>query len=236
MDSNEYIQLPTANKRLYDLILLKTGGNMSKFGELCDVTPQLIHRLFKIDPRRGKYPAISGEIQKKIIQTFSLANSYFTAPAKEELQVGCSPYFENATIEGGFGTGDGTESFSLENSAGVVNLPNMPIGTDIPYIKVHGRSMINPADPEHSIPDGAMLALRPANHTALNEIHWGEVYAFLTDEGAMVKKILPSEIEGNIVCASFNEGEGFMPFELPTSRIIGQLYYVAGVAWAKRWR
>ena len=234
MLEREYKQLPKANRRIYDLVIKFADGNVSKFASDIGSTPQGISRLFRIDPRRGKFPNVSQEIQASCIRTYELPHNYFTNDDKPLVET--SPYYDNATIEGGYGTGDGQEVFALDNAAGSVALPDMPLGADTPYIKVHGRSMVNPADPEHSIPDGAMIALRPANHTELNEIHWGEVYAFLTEDGAMVKKVLPSTIEGNIVCASFNEQEGYSPFELPASKIIGGLYYVAGVVYAKRWK
>ena len=234
MLEREYNQLPRVNKRLYDLVLKFGSGNISRFAGEIGITSQAINRLFKLDAKRGKYPSVSQEIQRLCIQTFDLPHSYFTD--EDRPLTATSPFYDNATIEGGHGTGDGSEIFSLDNATGSVVLPDMPVGADTPYIKVHGRSMVNPTDPEHSIPDGALIALRPANHNAINEIHWGEVYAFLTDDGAMVKKLLPSQLEGNIVCASLNENEGYVPFELPTSKIIGGLYYVAGVVYAKRWK
>lgn len=234
MLEKDYKQLPKENRRLYDLVMRYADGNVSRFANDIGSTPQGINRIFKLDPRRGKYPQVSGEIQRLVISRYELPHNYFTQD--EQPMVNTSPYYDNATIEGGMGIGDGREMFTLDNAAGSIALPDMPTGADTPYIKVHGRSMVNPTDPEHSIPDGAMIALRPANHTALNEIHWGEVYAFLTDDGAMVKKVLPSTIEGNIVCASLNEQEGYSPFELPASKIIGGLYYVAGVVYAKRWK
>lgn len=234
MLEREYNQLPKQNRKVYDLVLKMCGGNISRFAAEIGTSNQVINRLFKIDSRRGKYPSVSRDVQGLCIAKYDLPHSYFTDDDKPTPQT--SPYYDNATIEGGYGTGDGREVFTLDNAAGAVALPDMPLGADTPYIKVHGRSMVNPTDPEHSIPDGAMIALRPANHTALNEIHWGEVYAFLTEDGAMVKKVLPSTIEGNIVCASLNEQEGYSPFELPASKIIGGLYYVAGVVYAKRWK
>ena len=234
MLEKDYKQLPKENRRLYDLVMRYADGNVSRFAADIGSTPQGINRIFKLDPRRGKYPQVSGEIQRLVINRYELPHNYFKQD--ESPVVNTSPYYDNATIEGGHGTGNGQEVFALNNAAGAVALPDMPLGADTPYIKVHGRSMVNPADPEHSIPDGAMIALRPANHTELNEIHWGKVYAFLTEDGAMVKKVLPSTIEGNIVCASFNEQEGYSPFELPASKIIGGLYYVAGVVYAKRWK
>lgn len=147
-----------------------------------------------------------------------------------------SPYFDLNTIEGGVGIGDGTEAFCADMAAGNVVLPDMPIGSDIPYIKVHGRSMINHKNPEHSIPSGSLIALKPANFSSLSNIHWGEVYAFMTTSGPVVKKVIPSDTPGCIKCVSFNEEEQYYPYDQPIDEIIGGMYYVLGVVYAQRWK
>lgn len=155
------------------------------------------------------------------------------ADVENESTESASPFFDNATIEGGHGIGNGNEQFLSRMASAKVVLPNMPIGENIPYIQVHGRSMVNHKDPEHSIPDGAMIALQEANPP----IHWGEVYAFMTNDGPVVKKIQPSEVDGCISCVSFNTEEGYFPYEQLVNDIVGgKMYYVVGVVSAKRWK
>ena len=46
---------------------------------------------------------------------------------------------------------------------------------------------------------------------------------------------MPSEREGYITCVSFNEEDGYLPYELPTNEIIQPLYKVVAVITAQRW-
>lgn len=140
--------------------------------------------------------------------------------------------FDLATIQGGMATGNGSEQFMAENAIGVMSVPGIPLGEATPYIRVRGTSMVNRKDPAHSIPEGAWIGIRPSNSSVFR---WGEVYAIMTTDGPVVKKVMPSEQEGCIKCVSFNEEDGFLPFELPTNEIIQPLYQVVAVITAKPW-
>ena len=84
-------------------------------------------------------------------------------------------------------------------------------------IRTFGRSMINRQYPERSIPERSIIGCRIWK--SRTHIRWGEVYALATPDGIVVKKIMPSEKEGHIKCVSFNEEEGFIPYELPVTEI-----------------
>lgn len=144
---------------------------------------------------------------------------------------GKSPYFDSFTVEGGKGIGYGDEALSLNNATGYLTFPGLPCGADIPYIQVHGNSMLDRNDPSHSIPDGSWIALQECKSSA---IRCGEVYAFMTYDGPLVKKLMPSQREDCISCVSFNEADGYLPFDQPKSEIIGNLYYVVGVVGVRR--
>jgi hypothetical protein len=92
--------------------------------------------------------------------------------------------------------------------------------------------MVNRRDPAHSIPEGAWIGIQPSQSSV---IRWGEVYAVMTTDGPVVKKLMPSEREGYITCVSFNEEDGYLPYELPTNEIIQPLYKVVAVITAQRW-
>ena len=147
-------------------------------------------------------------------------------------KVGGSPCFDLATIQGGSGTGTGAEQFMAKDAIGMMSVPGMPVGEGIPYIKVRGSSMVNRRDPAHSIPEGAWIGIRPSQSSA---IRWGEVYAIMTTDGPVVKKVMPSEHEGYITCVSYNEEDGYLPYELPTAEIIQPLYHIVAVVTAKTW-
>ena len=143
-----------------------------------------------------------------------------------------SPCFDLVSIQGGMAMGNGTEQLTKDMSIGMMSVPGVPVGSSIPYIKVRGTSMVNRRDPAHSIPEGAWIGIRPSNSSVFR---WGEVYAIMTTDGPVVKKVMPSEQEGCIKCVSFNEEDGFLPFELPTNEIIQPLYQVVAVITAKPW-
>ena len=140
-----------------------------------------------------------------------------------------NPYFEDFTVQGGFGSGDGEEQALIPD--GYMSVPGISPTTDIPFLKVRGKSMLNTKDPEHSIPPGSWIAVKKVIGGA---IRWGEVYAVMTVDGPIVKRLMPSEKEGCVKCVSFNED--FPPFDLPTLDMVnGELYLVKGVVNVQIW-
>ena len=230
MTRKEYDDMPHQNRRLYDLVSDYASGNVSKFAAIIGITQQNINRVFRIDQRTGKYPTVSSTIKDSVKKNLGISEIYFLTDENgyesQRNNNGGSPYFETATIEGGKGTGFGNESLTIDNASGYMNMPGLPVGDDIPYIQVHGNSMFNRKDPSHSIPYGAWVGLKPYNSAA---IQWGEVYAFMTCNGPIIKKLQPSDKDGCVKCVSFNEEDGYLPFDLPTSEIIGQLFRIVGV-------
>lgn len=84
-------------------------------------------------------------------------------------------------------------------------------------IRTCGRSMINRKYPERSIPERSIVGCRIWK--SRTHVRWGEVYALATPDGVVIKKIMPSQKEGYITCVSFNEEEGFPPYDLPIDEI-----------------
>ncbi len=151
---------------------------------------------------------------------------------KQETDQKSSPCFDLATIQGGAGHGTGGEQILPGQEVGRIQVPGLTTGNDIPYIQVMGNSMVNRRDPTHSIPEGAWVGVRPST---LKSIRWGEVYAIMTTDGPIIKKVMQSEREGCLRCVSFNVEDGFMPFDLDWNEIILPLYNVIGVVSIKRW-
>lgn len=50
-----------------------------------------------------------------------------------------------------------------------------------------------------------------------------------TSEGYIIKKIVPSENKGYIRCLSFNEAQGYTPYELSLSEVFDWAIVVATV-------
>ena len=136
-----------------------------------------------------------------------------------------SPYFDDFFVEGGAPSGFGDESAIVP--AGYMNIPGVPSSGGTFFIKVRGESMLNRNNPQRSIPEGSWVALRKVTTSS---IQWGEVYAFMTTDGPLVKRIMPSDKEGFIKCVSFNEEDGYYPFDLPVREIInGDFFMVTAV-------
>lgn len=69
---SNYNELPIPNKRIYDLVQSKSDGNVKAFAEMIGVKQQILDRIFKKDPRNGKYPSISEKIKEGLENTFGL--------------------------------------------------------------------------------------------------------------------------------------------------------------------
>lgn len=144
-------------------------------------------------------------------------------------EISGNPYFSDFSIQGGDGHGDGKEQ-ALEPD-GYMTVPGINPTSEIPFLKVRGQSMLNKKDPEHSIPPGSWLAVRRVMGDA---IHWGEVYAVMTVDGPIVKRLMPSDKPDCVRCVSFNED--YPPFDLPTIDIVnGGIYIVKGVVNVQIW-
>ena len=99
-------------------------------------------------------------------------------------------------------------------------------------IRTRGRSMINRSHPERSIPERSIVGCRIWR--SRSHVRWGEVYALATPDGVVIKKIMPSEKDGYIKCVSFNEEEGFIPYDLPADEI-QDWAIVVGVVTVMNW-
>lgn len=79
-------------------------------------------------------------------------------------------------------------------------------------IRGWGDSMINRKNPERSIYNGDILACKLwRNHTHLR---WGQLYVLSTTDGVIIKQIQESDKKGCIKCVSFNEEDGYLPYDV----------------------
>lgn len=80
-------------------------------------------------------------------------------------------------------------------------------------IPVSGDSMA----PEY--PNGSQVHVKKINENAF--IEWGRVYVLDTCNGAVIKRIVPSEREGYVRCISINPAPIYAPFEIDLNDIYG---------------
>lgn len=96
-----------------------------------------------------------------------------------------------------------------------IAIPGIPRETEF-FIQATGHSMINPDNPELSIPPSSLVGLAKVN-TGI--IRWGEVYAIVTNDGIMIKRLFPDNDNPNAVkCVSYNSNE-FPDFTIPSEEI-----------------
>lgn len=109
-------------------------------------------------------------------------------------------------------------------------IPDMP-NCDF-TIRTRGRSMINRECPERNINERDIVGCRI--WTSRTHLRWGEVYALATPDGIVIKQIQESDKPGHIKCVSFNEPEGFKPYDLPVDEI-SDWAIVVGVVSVRNW-
>lgn len=126
------------------------------------------------------------------------------------------PFFDAEAAACGALSGFGSP-LAADRAAAYISLPQIPQQEGDFFISARGRSMLDTADPSHSIPDGAMVMCRPKSGSF---IEWGEIYCVATREGYVIKKLMPSDDDAYIRCVSTNEAE-FPPYEIPKAEIVG---------------
>lgn len=68
-------------------------------------------------------------------------------------------------------------------------------------------------------PNGSQIHIKKINENAF--IEWGKVYVLDTCNGALIKRIIPSEKEGYVKCVSINSDPIYAPFEVALMDIYG---------------
>lgn len=71
------MDLPYANRKVYELIQEETNGNVKAFAKNINVSQQSLNRIFCIDKRNGKYPSVSNEIKQGIIDAYGKDEIWF---------------------------------------------------------------------------------------------------------------------------------------------------------------
>lgn len=165
-------------------------------------SPQILQKIFNAAPdlnrtwlMTGEGPMLNGEGEKKEGHGGGL-------PVFHDAMFGCSP-------SGFMGSLEKSQADDRMAVPGLVNDGRTFI------VRAHGESMVNKANPEHSIPNGAYVVIQKSN---LSTTQWGEVYALSTDDGCIIKRLYQSDKDGCVKCVSYNADE-FPSFDLPTTEI-----------------
>lgn len=192
--------------------------NQRELAQFLGISPSYLSELVT-----GKKSDSEGKFAEKLL---GLCDGEEASP---KLETQGNPYFEDFTIQGGYGHGDGKEQALAPD--GYMSVPGINRTEDIPFLRVRGQSMLNPNDPEHSIPPGSWVAVKKVIGGA---IRWGEVYVVMTVDGPIVKRLMPSDKTDCVRCVSFNDD--YPPFDLPIIDIMKDgIYIVKGVVNVQIW-
>lgn len=135
-----------------------------------------------------------------------------------------NPYYNAFTIQGGIATGFGDEKAMTPD--GYMTVPGIKPSPEIQFFQVKGDSMVDPNNPAKSIPEGSWVAIKKNND---NDIWWGHIYAIMTLDGPIVKKVMQSDKgDDYIKIVSLNK-EQFPPRDLNKNQIVGDMMLVVGV-------
>ncbi len=206
------------------LFINQKGLSVNKFETLCGLSNGYMSKL-RHQPSLDKLSNILSafpELSRTWLLTGEgeMLTGEGTTTAGDGVAIAANPYFDNATIQGGLPAATGMEQFAISQAAGFMAVPGVPNRVDIPFLRVRGDSMLDRDNPRRSIPDGAWIALQRVT----SSIQWGAVYAIMTADGPIVKRLYPSERDGHVRCVSFNNE--FPPFDLPVADIRGDIFKV----------
>lgn len=155
-------------------------------------------------------------------------NTIVSTPHYEDKKIHAIPHIEEHAASCGIPNGFSV-AIKREDCESYI-IPDMP-NCDF-TIRTRGRSMVNRNCPERNINERDIVACKI--WTSRTHLRWGEVYALATNDGIVVKQIQESEKDGYIKCVSFNEEEGFKPYDLPVEEITDWAI-VVGVISVKTW-
>lgn len=170
--------MPYANKKVYELIQKETNGSVRAFAQSINVSQQSLNRIFCIDKRNGKYPSVSNEIKKGIIDVYGKDEIWFIA----DVNSGENPILKSDKDE--ITTKDGTNYLLVPiihiDSVGGMRSNNSIAGEPqyiegyVPFVNARegdkaifqsGTSMIP------TIPPGSILQIREV-------VNWKEYFGY----------------------------------------------------------
>lgn len=232
----------TINERVQKIIDELYSGNKRAFSSAVGISPNVTENI--VGKRKG---SPSFDVTNKIVYSIENINAeWFITGEGEMLKPEVSRH-ENMQgvvsesqpkygrellstkpfIESVYDVKPVADSFSLAISSGQCKAIGIPVNDYDFSLRCHGNSMVNPVNPEKSIYDQDIVACRLRKSDT--HIRWGEVYALATSEGYIIKKVLLSDREGYICCFSFNENDGYKPYELALTEIFDWAMVVASV-------
>ena len=208
-----YDELPTPNRKVYDLILNKMDGNVAMFAEYIGVAQQVLDRIFKKDKRSGKYPKVSDGIKEALKNKFNFNDIWFydenEESSAEEPKVNFTtgvPYY-NVDFIGGF---DLVLNDQTINPEYLIDFKKYNDATC--WCNVTGHSM------EPEINHGDIIALKKIEDKSFLPL--GEIYAIVTtNDMRTVKRLGAGKTDDTYTLIPSNKSSDYSPQPLPKEMI-----------------
>lgn len=193
---SNYEELPLPNKKVYDLVQHQTDGNVKLFAEYIGITQQILDRIFKIDPRSGKYPSISKKIKSALKNKYNFSDIwYYTDDNTGEVEVCDTDQSTRPRIPYDAAAGTLTEAVYGVTEYECEQVPVICVFPKYDFtIRITGRSM----EPEYYA--GDEVACMKINEARF--IQWGRVHVLDTTQGVVIKRIYDNG--DSIICRSYN--------------------------------
>ena len=201
-----------------------TGLATSRFESLCGLSNGYVRNLksqigedklsniLNIFPELSKIWLLTGEGSMLVDSSSTTENSPKASTSEEETnRVPLIPF----EAQGGNLDGFARNGVTLAQCDTI----NSPFKGAQFAISVNGQSMYP------NYPSGCLLFI---SKNMADWVEWGKVYVLDTENGIIVKQLVPSELGDDFVCCkSFNNAPEFAPFNVPKSTIFG-VYRVVG--------
>lgn len=210
---SNYEELPTPNKKIYDLVLHHTDGNVKMFAEYIGVTQQILDRIFKKDNRNEKYPKVSDGIKDALKNKFNLNDVWFYDETEEYSTEGPKinfstgvPYY-NVDFIGGF---DLVLNDQTVNPEYLIDFKKYNDATC--WCNVTGHSM------EPEIHHGDMIALKKIEDISFLPL--GEIYAIVTtNDMRTIKRLGAGKTDDTYTLVPSNKSPEYGIQPIPASMI-----------------
>lgn len=217
--------IPPVNQRIRDIIDSDYNGSVRAFCIALGFSDsQKVNRLFKIDPRNGKYPTPSIDILNLISNKFDISLSWLQNGGSEEAKRNTTHEATPKTIsefvqvplvpiraKAGYLVGYGDDVY-------IQTLPTVPVITDRTFhgkyrcFEVEGDSMDDGT--RNAICDRDVILGREVGRQLWTcKLHYKDwLFVIVHREGILIKQIVDHKVnEGIIICHSLNPlyGEDF---------------------------
>lgn len=217
-NSVNYENLPLPNRKIYDLVMKHTGGNVTSFAAMIGISQQRVNRIFNIDTRSKKYPSISSEIKSAVMKKFCIDEVWFLLEDSECIEPTSKKEEQETTmllptLARGGTLADFSQSVNEYECERIIS----PVKGAEFAITVTGDSM----SPEY--PSGSRVFIKQINERAF--IDWGRVYVLDTCNGTIIKKIMPGSNSECVRCISINSE--YPDFEVQFSDMHGMYRILA---------